>query len=88
MAWTIDYTATAKRQLQKLGKPEARRILDFLDKRISVLQDPRTAGKALRGPLGDFWRYRVGDYRVICEIQDSAVRVLVVRIGDRKEIYR
>lgn len=88
MAWAIDYTATAKRQLQKLDKHTARRILDFMDKRVSVLEDPRGAGKALRGPLGDFWRYRVGDCRVIWDIQDSAVRVLVVRVGDRKEIYR
>ena len=88
MAWAIDYTATAKRQLQKLDKHTARRILDFMDKRVSLLEDPRSAGRALRGPLGDFWRYRVGDCRVICDIQDSAVRVLVVRVGNRKEIYR
>ncbi len=88
MAWAIDYTATAKRQLQKLDKHTARRILDFMDKLVSVLEYPRGAGKALPGPLGDFWRYRVGDCRVICDIQDSAVRVLVVRVGDRKEIYR
>ena len=88
MAWAIDYTATAQRQLQKLDKQTARRILDFMDKRVSLLEDPRSVGKALRGPLGDFWRYRIGDCRVICDIQDSAVRVLVVRVGNRKEIYR
>jgi mRNA interferase RelE/StbE len=88
LAWAIDYTATAKRQLQKLDKHTARRILDFMDKRVSLLEDPRSVGKALRGPLGDFWRYRIGDCRVICDIQDSAVRVLVVRVGNRKEIYR
>ena len=88
MVWAIDYTATAKRQLQKLDKHTARRILDFMDKRVSLLEYPRDADKALRGPLGDFWRYRVGDCRVICDIQDSAVRVLVVRVGNRKEIYR
>ncbi len=88
MAWAIDYTGTAKRQLQKLHKQTARRILDFMDKRISALEDPRSAGKALRGPLGDFWRYRVGDCRVICDIQDTAVRVLVVRVANRKEVYR
>lgn len=93
MAWAIDYTATAKRQLQKLDKHTARRILDFrfldfVDKRVSLLEDPRSTGKALRGPLGDFWRYRIGDCRVICDVQDSAVRVLVVRVGNRKEIDR
>lgn len=49
---------------------------------------PRSAGKALRGPRGEFWRYRVGDYRIICDIQDRALRVLVVGIGNRREIYR
>jgi len=88
LAWAIDYTATAKRQLQKLDQQTARRILDFMDKRVSLLEEPRSHGKALRGPLGDFWRYRVGDCRVICDIQDAAVRVLVLQVGNRKDVYR
>lgn len=88
MAWTIDYTQTAKNQLKKLDKPVARRIADFLDDRIAKQEDPRTLGKALSGPLGTLWRYRIGDYRVICEIQHSAVTVLVIRIGHRSEVYR
>ena len=88
MAWAIEYTETAQRQLRKLDKPTARRILDFLDQRIAKLEDPRTNGKALQGPLGAFWSYRVGDYRVVCDIQDAALRVLVIRIGNRKEVYR
>lgn len=88
MAWTIEYTDTAKEQLRKLDKQAARRIVDFMDERIAALDNPRSTGKALTGPLGNFWRYRVGDYRVICDIQDDAVRVLVVRIGNRKEVYR
>lgn len=88
MAWTVDYTHTARTQLKKLDKPVARRILDFMDKRVAHQEDPRTIGKALTGPLGALWRYRVGDYRVICEIQDGAVKILVVRIGHRGDVYR
>jgi mRNA interferase RelE/StbE len=88
LAWTIEYTDTAKDQLRKLDKQAARRIVDFMDERIAALDNPRSTGKALTGPLGNFWRYRVGDYRVVCDIRDDAVRVLVVRIGNRKEVYR
>lgn len=88
MAWRVEYAATAKAQLRKLDRPTARRIVDFMDERIAPLDDPRSRGKALTGPLGDFWRYRVGDCRVVCDIQDGALRVLVVRVGNRREIYR
>jgi len=88
LAWTIDYADTAKRQLRKLDKQTARRVVDFMDERIAGLEDPRGTGKALTGPLGDFRRYRVGDCRVICDIQDGALRVLVVQVGNRSEIYR
>ncbi|HVT05123.1 MAG TPA: type II toxin-antitoxin system RelE/ParE family toxin [Thermoanaerobaculia bacterium] len=87
MAWTIEYTDTAERQLKKLGKQTAGRILDSM-KRVARLEDPRSTGKALTGPLGDFWRYRVGDCRVICDIQDGALHILVVRLGNRREVYR
>lgn len=88
MAWAIEYTDVARRQLRKLDKPSARRILDYMDQRIAPLEDVRTLGKALRGPLGEFWRYRVGEYRIICELHDKELRVLVVRIGNRKDVYR
>ena len=89
MAWTIDYTETAKKQLRKLDKQTARRIVDFMDDRIADQEDPRSTGKALTGPmLGTFWRYRVGDYRIICDIQDGALCILVIELGDRKEVYR
>lgn len=88
MAWTIDYTGTARKQLLKLDKQTARRIVDFMDSRVASVDDPRSTGKALSGPLGGFWRYRVGDCRVICDIQDGALRVLVVDIGHRREVYR
>lgn len=88
MAWTIEYADTAKGQMRKLEKQTARRILDFMDKRIAGSDNPRDTGKALTGPLGGLWRYRVGDCRVICDIQDGALRVLVVQVGNRREIYR
>lgn len=89
MVWTIDYTESARKQLRKLDKQTARRILDFMDERIAAQEDPRNTGKALTGPmLGAYWRYRIGDYRIICDIQDSALCVLVIEIGNRREVYR
>ena len=89
MGWTISYTETATRQLRKLDRPAARRIVDYMDERVAASGDPRIAGKALTGNTsGTVWRYRVGDYRVICDIQDGALRVLVIQIGNRREIYR
>ncbi len=88
MAWTIEYAETAKKQLRKLDRVAARRIVDFMDERVALSDDPRGMGKALKGPLGDLWRYRVGDYRVICDIQDGVLTVLVLQIGNRREVYR
>ena len=59
-----------------------------MDQRVPPVEDVRSLGKALRGPLGEFWRYRVGEYRIICELLDQQLRVLVVRVGGRKDIYR
>jgi mRNA interferase RelE/StbE len=59
-----------------------------MDQRVAPVEDARSLGKALRGPLGEFWRYRVGEYRIICELLDQQLRVLVVRVGGRKDIYR
>lgn len=70
-----------------MDKQNAKRILDFLDQRVAVLDDPRTSGKPLKGDLGVFWRYRVGDYRVLCEIQDDKLVILAALIGHRKEVY-
>ena len=78
----------SRNQLRELDKSAARRIVDYLDERVAASGDPRSAGKALTGPLGGLWRYRVGDCRVICELQDSRLRVLVVQIGHRREVYR
>ena len=89
MAWTISYTESALKQLRKLDRPTARRLIDFMDERIAPLADPRDQGKALRGPaFSTLWRYRVGDYRLVCEIQDGALLILVIQIGHRKDVYR
>ncbi len=89
MAWTIDIEKTAHRELGKIDPQHARRILSFLFERVAVLDDPRSVGEALKGSqLGEFWKYRVGEYRLICNIEDGSVRILVVRIGHRREVYR
>ena len=88
MAWTISYTDTAKKQLKKLDKSVARRIMDYMDSRVSDRDNPRLAGKALSGDLGELWRYRVGDFRVICNLEDEICNILVVKLGHRKDIYQ
>jgi mRNA interferase RelE/StbE len=88
LTWQIDYISTALKQPTKFDKPAAKLIVDFMDERVAVMQDPRDTGKALTGAmLGAYWRYRVGDYRVICDIQDSVLCVLAIEIGYRKEVY-
>lgn len=71
MVWTINYSDRALKSLRKMDKQNARRIVDFMDLRIAVAADPRQSGKPLKGELGEFWRYRVGDYRILCEIRDD-----------------
>ena len=88
MAWKIDYTRTALEQFRKLDRQIARRLLDYMDQRIAILDDPRSMGKALTGPKGGLWRYRVGDFRLVCDINDKAVIILVLQVGHRSRIYR
>lgn len=88
LAWKIEFTDTAKKHLKHLDKPVAKKILKWLDERVLSGVNPRLWGKQLKGnELGDMWRYRIGDYRVLCLIKDSIVTVEVVYIGHRKEIY-
>ncbi len=89
MAWNVELSREVDHALGKLDAQHARRILNFLHQRISKLADPRSIGKPLRGSrLAEFWRYRVGDYRLICKIEDTRLVVLVLRIGHRREVYR
>lgn len=89
MVWLVEIDESAKKELAKMDKAVARRITAFLRERLAPLDDPRSIGEALTGSrYGDFWKYRVGDYRVIASIEDGALRILVVRIGNRREVYR
>jgi mRNA interferase RelE/StbE len=89
MAWQIEFDPAAVRELGKLDPQIARRILAFLKDRLSPLDDPRSLGQALKGSrLGTFWKYRVGDCRIIAAIEDQNITILVVRIGNRDTIYR
>ncbi len=89
MVWRIEFDDSAKKELAKLDKQVARRITTFLRERVAVLDNPRAIGEALKGSrLGDFWKYRVGDYRIISMIEDNAVRILIVKIGNRRDVYR
>ena len=89
MAWRIELGRDAEKALDRLDRPVAQRILRFLYERVAPLEDPRSIGEALKGSqLGEFWKYRVGEYRIICNIDDGTVRILVVRIGHRREVYR
>jgi mRNA interferase RelE/StbE len=89
LVWIIKYTESSSKQLKKLDKQTALRVLDYMDERVAVLADPRSLGKNLKGPkVGEYWRYRVGDIRVICNIVDGQMTVLVIEIGNRSEVYR
>lgn len=89
MVWKIEFQATAIKQLKKMGHSESARIRDFLHSRVKTLENPRHLGVALQGSRFEhLWRYKVGDYRIICDIQDRRLVVLVIEIGHRREVYR
>ena len=89
MAYSVELSESADRELSKLDPQHRKRILRFLCERLAKLNDPRSLGEALHGSLlGEFWKYRVGDYRLICKLEDDRLIVLVLRIGHRREIYR
>ena len=86
MAWSVEFLDTAKRQLRKIDKTWQAAILDYLEDEIAPLQDPRSRGKALVGDKRGLWRYRVGDYRILCEIRDTELVITAVTIGHRREV--
>jgi len=88
MAWKVDLSPTALKQLDKLDKPVAGRILNFFHERVEKLKDPRQIGARLQGPLSEFWKYRVGAYRIICSLENNRLVVLVLSIGHRREVYK
>lgn len=88
MAWTVELDPNAEKELNKLDHQQAKRILRFLFDRVSNLDDPRSIGEALKGSrFNTLWKYRVGDYRVISNIEDRTLTILVLKIGNRKEVY-
>ena len=89
MAWKIEFLPEAEKDLKAIDPTVVRRILKFLYDRIRPLENPRQLGEALKGPeQGKYWKYRVGDYHIICQIKDREIIILVVRVGHRKDIYR
>ncbi len=87
MSWVIDFEREALRQFKKLDRQWQKIILNTLEDEISQLDNPRTRGKALLGNRQGLWRYRIGDYRIICEIQEKILTIAVLRVGHRKDIY-
>lgn len=89
MAWRVELADSAAKQLRKLDPHIAGRILTFLRDRVAPLEDPRSIGEALKGKdLGDFWKYRVGNWRIIANLDNEIMLITVIRIGNRREIYR
>lgn len=89
MAWRIELSPEAQKKLDGFDRQDTRRILKFLYERVASLEDPRSIGEALKGSrLGEFWKYRVGDYRVVSHIEDGALLIMVVRVGNRRDVYR
>lgn len=89
MAWRVEFAQSAAKQLRKLDPQIATRILTFLRDRVASLDDPRSLGEALRGnDLDAFWKYRVGDWRIIAHLEDGVMLITIIRIGNRREIYR
>lgn len=89
MAWTIEYAQSSRKPMERLDPMVRRRIREFLSVRIAMLDDLRQLGEALQGTrYAGIWRYRVGDYRILVDIRDEVVTVIVVGVGHRGEVYR
>jgi mRNA interferase RelE/StbE len=89
LAFEIEFDPEAVKDLKKLDRPVQQRLVGFLKLRVATLENPRDIGEALAGgKLGAYWKYRVGDWRIICDIQHRRIVVRVLRIGNRREVYR
>ncbi len=88
MPWKVEFEREAEKELNRIDRQHAKRILRYMFERIACPDDPRRFGEALKQNLSGFWKYRVGNYRIICDIQDETVTVLVVRVGHRRKVYK
>jgi len=88
MRWTVRLSETALKTLEKINKPEQLRIRQFIKDTLASLDNPRAIGKALQGNLKGLWRYRVGDYRLVCQIYNHELIIMVLEIGHRKDVYK
>lgn len=88
MAWKIEYDPRSIRDLNRLSREIRQEIADYLDARVAAADEPRRFGKPLRYGLAGLWRYRVRDYRIVCEVRDQTMVVLVVGVGHRRDVYR
>ena len=88
MAWKIEFVPAAAKDLKKLGRSEAARVIATVERRIATLENPRQLGSALSGDLSGLWRWRIGDYRIVARIEDERITILVVRVSHRREVYR
>jgi len=86
--WIVEFKPRAFKELKKLDRPVQKQIFDFLDTLSEGSCHPRSTGKALQGNQSGMWRYRVGDYRILCEIQDSKLIIHILAVGHRKEVYK
>ncbi len=87
MSWVYRFDERALKELRKLGKQAQRDIVAYLDERVAGDEDPRRFGRGLKGDFAGLWRYRVGDYRILCQIRDGELLVLVVAVGHRRDVY-
>lgn len=87
MSWTYSFTEAARKEFLKLDRQAQKQILRYFDSRLAGSGSPQRFGKALRGDLAGVWRYRIGDYRVLCQIRDGELLILIVSVGHRKNVY-
>ncbi len=87
MSWIVKFNNVVEKQLKKLDRSVQCRILHYLDERIQGCKNPRHFGEPLKGNKSGLWRYRVGDYRVICKIMEDELIVLALYVGHRRNIY-
>jgi mRNA interferase RelE/StbE len=88
LAWRIEFTPESSRAIRKLGRPDQHRIVAYLEALLVDCENPRQRGKGLTAQFSGFWRYRIGDYRVICKLKDEELIVIVVALGHRSSVYQ